>query len=441
MKINEREIAVNLIMDILTNNSYNNIALRNELKNNLELDRVQKNFITQVVNGTLRNKIYIDYIINQFSNTKVSKMKPFMQALLRVSVYQILFMDKVPDSAACNEAVKLAKSRSFASLSGFVNGVLRNIVRNKDNLKMPSKQDKARYLSIMYSYDEWIIEYWLHHLDFDTVEKMCIFNNTSPKVTIRVNTLKTDEDSLIEELENLGVVAEKTELDNCIELKNTSNLVGIKAFREGKFFIMDKSAQLALKYANIKENDFVIDACAAPGGKSFLASLYTNNTGTVKSFDVFEHKIELIYNTKKRLGLTNIDTGILDATVESKELTDMADVVITDVPCSGLGIVRKKPDIKFNKTLDDIKELAKIQMDILNNNAKYVKVGGTLMYCTCTVSKIENEKLVEKFLKANDNFVLKKLNCDFENEGALQLIGGVNTNSDTFFIAKMIRKA
>ncbi len=440
MRINEREVATNLLMDILSNNSYNNIALRNELKNE-DLTQVQKNFITQVVNGTLRNKVYIDYVINQFSNTKVSKMKPFIKALLRVSCYQIIFMDKVPDSAACNEAVKLAKQKGFQSLSGFVNGVLRNIGRSKDDINLPEKTNKSLYLSTVYSYDEWIIKYWLQQYDFETVEKMCQFNNQNPTVTICVNTLQTTVEDLIRELESLNVEVTRTEIDNCLELKNTSNIQQIKVFRRGHFFVMDKSAQLAMKVAGIKENDTVIDCCSAPGGKSFCASIYTGKGGEVLSFDIHEHKIELINNTKSRLGFHQVQADLKDASELDTALVNTADVVVCDVPCSGLGIVRKKPDIKFNKTMEDIEDLVKIQRDILNTNAQYVKVGGTLLYCTCTISKLENEDVVYEFLRQNKNFELEKLDLDQENNGMLQLIGGVNINADTFFFAKLKRKA
>ncbi len=440
MKINEREIVVNLLMDILSNNSYNNIALRNELKNN-DLDRVQKNFITQVVNGTLRNKIYIDYVINQFSNTKVSKMKPFIKALLRMSCYQLMFMDKVPDSAVCNTAVELAKQKHFNNLSGFVNGVLRNIARNKDDIKFPDKKNKVQYLSVMYSYEPWVIEYWLKTHDFDTIEKMCIFNNENPKVTICVNTLQTTVEDLIENLVSLDIEVNRTEIENCLELKNTSNLQEIKTFRRGHFFVMDKSAQIAMQIAGIKENDTVIDCCSAPGGKSFCASIYTKAGGDVLSFDIYEHKLELINNTKSRLGFHHIKAELKDANELDESLIDIADVVIADVPCSGLGIVRKKPDIKFNKTFKDIEDLRVIQRGILKTNSKYVKVGGTLLYCTCTISNLENEDIVYEFLRENKNFELEKIEYNnIESKGTLQLIGGVNVDADTFFVAKLIRK-
>ncbi len=440
MKINEREIAADLLMDILANNSYNNIALRNELKNK-DLDQVQRNFITQIVNGTLRNKIYIDYVINLYSSTKVSKMKPFMKALLRMSCYQILFMNKIPDSAACNEAVNLAKQKGFSSLSGFVNGVLRNIARNKDNITLPDKRNKVKYLSVLYSYDEWIIKYWLDYHDFETVEKMCEFNNLSPVVTICVNTLKVTTEDLINELEFLEIKVTRTEIENCLEIQNTSNIAELRAFKNGEFFVMDKSAQLAIKYANIKENQVIYDMCSAPGGKSFCASIYTNNTGEIKSFDIYEHKLELISLTRNRLGFDNIAVTMQDALELKDEMVDGADLVITDVPCSGLGIVRKKPDIKFNKSMEDIKDLVNIQKGIILTSSKYVKVGGSLLYCTCTLSNLENESVVYDFLRNNKNFELEQINYNGENYNTLQLIGGVNIQGDTFFVAKLVRKS
>ncbi len=440
MKINEREIAADLLMDILANNSYNNIALRNELKNK-DLDQVQRNFITQIVNGTLRNKIYIDYVINQNSSTKVSKMKPFMKALLRMSCYQILFMNRIPDSAACNEAVNLAKQKGFSSLSGFVNGLLRNIARNKENITLPDIRNKVKYLSVLYSYDEWIIKYWLDYHDFETVENMCKFNNISPVVTICVNTLKISTEELIQELESLEVKVTRTEIDNCLEIQNTSNIAELTSFRNGEFFVMDKSAQLAIKFANIKENQVIFDMCSAPGGKSFCSSVYTKNTGEIKSFDIYEHKLELISLTRNRLGFDNISVTMQDAVELNEDLVDGADLVITDVPCSGLGIVRKKPDIKFNKSMEDIKDLVEIQKGIILTSSKYVKVGGSLLYCTCTLSNLENESVVYDFLRNNKNFELEQVNYNGENYNTLQLIGGVNIEADTFFVAKLVRKS
>lgn len=440
MKINEREVIVNLLMDILSNNSYNNIALKNELKNN-DLDKIQKNFITQVVNGTLRNKIYVDYVINQFSNLKVSKMKPFIKALLRMSCYQIMFMDRVPDSAACNTAVELTKERGFKNLAGFVNGVLRNIARSKKDIKFPDKKNKVQYLSVMYSYEPWIIEYWLKYHDFETIEKMCIFNNESPKVTICINTLKTDKETLVEKLTEMNIKVFETDVENCVEIKNSSNIRDIDSFKKGEFFVMDKSAQIAVDFSGVKENDTVIDCCSAPGGKSFCASIYMKNKGEINSFDIYDHKIDLINGTKKRLGATCVKSSIKDASIYDETLDSKADVVIVDAPCSGLGIVRKKPDIKFNKTFNDVKDLVKIQKGILETNSKYVKVGGTLLYCTCTISNLENEDIVYKFIKKNPNFELEKLDYNIENNGVLQLIGGVNIDADTFFVAKMIRKS
>ncbi len=426
----DRETALFVLMDIFEREGYNNITLRKAFKRDASLTSVQKAFITEIVNGTLRNLILLDYIIDKFSKIKTSKMKPIILNILRISIYQILFMDRVPVSAVCNDAVEIVKKRGFKGLSGFVNAVLRNIASNVDNIQYPN-HDKSfvEYVSVKYSYPKWIIEYWLKFLKKDAVLNMCLKNNMSPSITVVVNTLKTNEDNLFQIFKNSGIFVEKVEdFDNVLKVSGTDDISKIQAYKNGLFHIMDKSSVMAVKELDPKENDFIIDVCAAPGGKTFLCGYLMKNLGRIKSQDIYNHKINLIAEGVKRLGIDIIETEIKDALVIYEEDFKSADKVIVDAPCSGLGLVRKKPDIKYSKKFEDVKNLVDIQRNILAVCQNYVRNGGILLYSTCTVSYEENEGNVKWFL---DNF-------DFKLISQKQILPQ-DFDSDGFFIAKFMR--
>ncbi len=427
----DREAAIYSLMDIFERDGYNNIVLRRAFKKNENFTSVQKAFITELVNGTLRNLIFIDYIINIFSKTKTDKMKPLILNALRVSVYQIFFMRKIPVSAVCNEAVEIVKKRGFKGLSGFVNGVLRNISKNIDNIQYPDiEKNFIKYVSVRYSYPERIIEYWLENLSHDEILKMCEKSSESPRITAAVNTVKTNRERLLEVLREDGVLAEKVvDFDGLIEISKTDDISQNKAYKNGLFHIMDKSSYIAVEELSPKENDYIIDVCAAPGGKSFLCAYLMSNKGEIKSRDIYEHKIKLISDGMKRLGLNIIHAEKKDALTVYKDDFKTADKVIVDVPCSGLGIVRKKPDIKYSKSFEDIERLSRIQKNILTVVQNYVKIGGILVYSTCTVSYKENEENVKWFI---ENFAFELI--------SQKRILPQDFDSDGFFIAKFVRK-
>lgn len=444
--MNERETAVYALNDILKDKAYNNIVLRKTFNRNMNLSVVERAFITELVNGTLRNLILIDYVINQYSKTNINKIKPMILNILRTGVYQIMFMKKVPVSAACNEAVKLAKKKGFSSLSGFVNGVLRNISRNAENIKFPDeKKEPVKFLSIKYSYPEWIIEYWLESYPIDVIKQMCISNNLQPKVSACVNTLKTDREALKAFLaeDNISFSDGKIE-NNSIYLTKTNNIAKTAAYKKGFFHIMDESAMLAVKILSPKEGDKVIDVCAAPGGKSFYSAYIMSNKGEILARDIYKHKIELIEDGIKRLDIDIIKTEIKDADKYYPEDKETADCVLVDVPCSGLGLLRKKPDIKYTKTMNDIEQLAELQKSILKSCYEYVKIGGVLVYSTCTVSEKENIENIKWFC---DNFdfelddISHLINIETETAkcGYIQILPNM-FNTDGFFIARLIRK-
>lgn len=442
--MNEREIAFAVMMDISEKNAYNNIVLKNIFEKNIDLSKVQKAFITEIVNGTMRNLIYIDYVIDQFSKVKTKKMKPTISNILRISVYQIMFMDRVQDFAVCNEAVNLAKKKKFHNLSGFVNGVLRNIARNKENIKLPDKMaEPIKNLSVKYSVPEWILNYWNETFTMDEMENICLGSIEKPKVSICINTVKTNKTDLKKILLSENVeVYDAASVCNILRLSSTDNMTNLDSFKNGLYHVMDESSALSVEALSPKENDTVIDVCAAPGGKSFYSAYKMNNMGRVISRDIHNHKIKLIDDSVKRLGLNIIKTEKKDAAVYYREDSKRADCVIVDAPCSGLGLFRKKPDIKYSKTLDDIKRLSEIQKEILASCYDYVKIGGVLIYSTCTISKLENEDNVKWFCE-NYNFELEDLTKYIKlpqaKVGYVQILPRFY-DSDGFFIARFVRK-
>ncbi|MFV0502641.1 MAG: 16S rRNA (cytosine(967)-C(5))-methyltransferase RsmB [Lachnospirales bacterium] len=418
MKNNEREISVYVLMDIFETKGYNNIVLKNTLSK-YDLGNKQKAFITETVNGTLRNLILIDYIINYFSKTKTKKMKAFILNLLRISVYQMKYMDKVPPSAICNEAVKLTKKKGFGGLSGFVNGVLRNIDRNLSNIEYPTKSIEK--LALENSIPMWLINYW--NFKEEDLIKLCNASNKKPVVSIATNTLKISNVDLRKVLDNSNVTITE-EFGHGFCVKNLRDYTG-------NFHVIDKNAIKAIEILNPKENEIVLDMCAAPGGKSFMSSYLMKDTGKIIACDIYEHKLNLINDMQQSLGITNIETQLLDGTILHPDFENKFHKVIADVPCSGFGLIQKKPDIKYNKTMEDINSLIPIQRKILENASKYVKVGGRILYSTCTISKKENEE--------NIHYFLNKFNFKVIEE--IQYIMGVNTNNDGFYICVLERKA
>ena len=441
--MNAREIAVYVLIDIIEQQSYNNLTLKKALNDNKELSSQDRAFITELVNGTLRNIIFIDYIINSFSNTKTKKMKPLILNILRISVYQIKFMEKIPVSAVCNEAVNFAKKKKFNGLSGFVNGVLRNIARNVDNINLPDeKNNPVDFLATKYSYEKFVIEKWIKQFGYEKTKDICKANILAPKISICVNTNKTNKNELKNMLLKEGMNVEEGKIsNNSLYISKTKNIADSSSFKKGLFHIMDESSMLAIEILEPKENETILDICSAPGGKSFYCSYITNDKAKIFSRDVHIHKIELMKNTKNRLNIKNITLQLKDATKFYQEDEEIADKLIVDVPCSGFGIVRKKPDIKYNKTEEDIKELVNIQREILKASYKYVKKGGILLYSTCTLFDEENIDNINWFCK-NYNFKLCTINHNTHiqnmKNGYINILPSM-FNTDGFFIAKLER--
>jgi len=437
-KKTSRGVAVLILSDILEGGAYANIALRKALPES-ELDSRDRAFVTELVNETLRNLIAIDYVINHFSKLTVSKMKPYIRNLLRVSVCQIRYIEKTPESAAVNEAVNLAKRNGYAGLSGFVNGVLRAIVRKPDDPSVPQKSGWG-HMALRYSYPPWLAKNLVKWLGQENALLFCQSSHMPPPVTVFANTVKTTQQDLTQLLQAEGI--ECTPIgDNFLSLKNTGDIAQLEAFKNGLFFVMDPGAIWAIEALSLKPGQTVIDLCAAPGGKSFASACYMNNTGKVQAFDLHPHRTGLIKESIKRMGLTCITPVTKDAQIHNPALDNTADAVLLDAPCTGFGTIRKRPEIKYNRKLADISDLASKQRDMLTIAAKYVKPGGLLVYSTCTVAQEENIDNVRWFLQ-NHSFIMHRQTIKdtndisiIEEDGCIQILPG--TLNDGFFIAAM----
>lgn len=446
-QINPREVAAETLMEILAEGAYSNIALRRALQRNGAMSRQERAFVTEVVNGTLRSLISIDYLLNAFSTIRTEKMKPWLAAVLRSAVYQMLFM-QVPDSAACNEAVKLAEARGYRALKGFVNGVLRRLAREWKDVPLPDA-DTPEWLSVRYSHPLWLGKMWTAYYGFAETEQILAANNCPPDVTVRVNTLKTTADALREMLEKSGIEVVSGRLcENALHLTKTADLAKLPAFQEGLFHIQDESSQLAVRILDPQRDERILDICAAPGGKSFSIAETIEDCGRIVSRDVHAHKIELMEENAARLGISCMECMQKDA-AEPDAADGVFDRVLADVPCSGLGLLRKKPDIRLKKTGDEIDSLIGIQRKILENAGSLVRLGGTLVYCTCTLCRKENEKNVEWFLKNHPAFEAEDISpflpaewawaAEDAKRGFVTLLPH-KTGTDGFFIARMTRK-
>lgn len=409
-----RDVALTVLLDIETNQTFSNIALGNALRKNQFTDKVERAFLSRLVEGVTETKLRLDYVIDQFSKTKVRKCKPVIVCLLRMGCYQILFMDSVPDSAACNECVKLAKKHGFAGLSGFVNGVLRTIAREKDGITYPDqKKEPEKYLSVMTSTPPWLVQKLVSEYDAESAETILQAAFADRKTSIRLNAYQIKEngetlDTYKKRLEEAGITVEPgAYYEGAWLLSGYDFIHKIPGYKQGYFTVQDESSMSAVAAAGIRPEDFVMDICAAPGGKTTAAAEVTPN-GHVLSMDIAEDKLDLIEENVERLKLTNVDIRCQDATAYMADQEEKANVVIADLPCSGLGIMGRKNDIKYRVTEEQIESLVELQHTILQNACCYVKVGGTLLYSTCTITKEENTLQVERFLKEHPEYKLKE---------------------------------
>ncbi len=398
-----RKTAYRILFNMEKNDSYSNIETNNRI---IEMKPTSPAFVRELVYGVLKNKFYLDYLLQQLVSKNLDKMKTEPHILLRMGLYQLIFMNSVPDYAAVNETVKMAKKICFYQTK-MVNGVLRNFLRKKDELKSPAtEKDLIKRLSITYSYEPWIVKLWIKQYGEEKAEDLMNAGNLVPPFTIRVNDLLTNRDSLYKSLRNHGLEVEKPEL--CEHVLNVSGhgIMALPEFEEGMFYVQDIASSVAVESLEPKPGEFLIDVCAAPGGKTITAAELMGNNGKILAFDIFENKIKLINDRAKRLGIDIIDGKVSDATILNEDLIGVADKVICDVPCTGLGVIRRKPEIKYKKIFDNGKDLAEKQLIILQNASHYLKKDGLLLYSTCTINSVENSDVVEAFLRNNPNFKL-----------------------------------
>ncbi len=433
-----RETALNALMACRKDGAWSNSILKDYIKRD-RLDSRDAALATRLCYGVTQNRSKLDFYLQQLLTGKRKDLHPVVRDILHLGLYQIYELDKIPDSAAVNESVALTKKYNRnPKAASLVNGVLRNAVRTKGTLKEPvSYADK-------YSHPDDLISLLKANVPKGKLEPMLMANNAAPQTVVQVNTLRTTAAALVQRLEKEGVTAEPHSwMENALVLSGTGNLEQLPSFREGLYYVQDPAAKLCALCAGLQgDRDIrLLDCCAAPGGKSFACAIAMGGGGEITSCDVHEHKVPLIESGAARLGLTNIRAMQRDATAFNPDWEEKMDAVIADVPCSGLGIIRKKPDIRY-KDLKETEALPELQLQILCNQARYVKKGGTLMYATCTILRRENEDVVAKFLESNPDFVLEPLDLPAvfpKNEtGMLTLIPG-EYDTDGFFICCLRR--
>lgn len=447
---NTREIILDGLLELEREEGFSNVLVRGMLQKYDYLPVQEKAFIKRVTEGTVERRIELDYILNQFSSVPVPKMKPLIRQLMRMSVYQLLYMDAVPDSAACNEAVRLAQKRHFQSLKGFVNGVLRSIARSKDRIVYPDKEkDWMRGVSVRYSMPEFLVGLWEKDYGREQTERMCASLLSVKPVSLRISEALSfkEQEELTEVWRRRGIVCERDPyLPYAWRCQNLEGLHKLPGFSEGLMAVQDVSSMLVTECAGIKEGDLVLDTCAAPGGKSLHASLKTGKTGQVEARDLSEDKAALIRENAERMKARNLHVKVWDARVFDAEAEGKADVLYLDLPCSGLGIIGKKRDIKYHVTKESLAELAVLQREIIEACWRYVKPGGVIMYSTCTVHRAENEEQVQwmcrEFPLVTEDlnpYLPEGLKCKEAESGMLQLVPGVH-ECDGFFLARLRRK-
>ena len=456
--VNIRNVALNALYAILEQDRPSHLVIRETLAAHPEYSRQERAFFTRLCEGTVEQMIRLDYILAKCSSVPVKKMKPLIRTLMRMSVYQIMFMDSVPDSAVCNEAVRLANKRGFSGLKGFVNGVLRSVCRlDKEKILPDRKQNEHEYLSIRYSMPLWLVEYFAEQFGIEQLEPILNGYLTERPMTVRMNLSRSGREDIIGLLKrsDIGVCNPFDEhffgyneyFPEALSLTGTGNLKDVEAWKQGVIQVQDIASMLPVYAAQLNPGDLVLDLCAAPGGKSLHAADVLAGTGKVISRDLTEDKIKLIRENIVRSKFTGISAEVHDASVFDPSLEGMVDVVIADLPCSGLGIIGKKPDIKYRMSHNQILELAELQKKLLMVAKRYVRPGGKLIFSTCTLTREENQENRDFFLTESPEFSPLELTdrhfLPFEEasrrEGYIQLIPGIHP-CDGFYVAAFRRK-
>ena len=442
-----RELALKAIVEIEKEEGYSNLVLNNIINENRKnLTEKDISLISELVYGVITWKITLDEIIKKYSKIKLKKISIWILNVLRIGIYQIIFLDKIPKSAAVNESVNLAKRYGHRASSNYVNAILRKVEKD-DYEKLNEIENETERISKMYSMPEWIIEELKINRNLEEVEKICQNLTKKPKINIRVNTLKITVEKLKEKLEEQKIKYKEIdqEMPEFLELEKIKDLENNQLFKEGYFTVQDISAGLTAKILSPKENENILDTCAAPGGKTTYMAELMNNKGNITAGDIYEHRLNLINENAKRLGIKIIKTEEIDASKYKEEYKEKFDKILLDVPCLGIGVIKRKPDIKWQRKKEDVQEISKLQKAILDNCSKYLKKGGELVYSTCSILKEENEDVIQKFIKENKNFEIAKTEINiklFEKFHKKEGYFSINPTekNDGFFICKLTKK-
>lgn len=434
--------ALGLLHLVLNEGKYSNKLIQSTIDQS-QMPELDKRFIRSLVYGVIEHAMTLDYWVSKLSTTKLNKIEPKTLMILKMALYQIAYMDRVPNSAAVDEAVKMTKKVNFKS-SGFVNGVLRSFIRLEGRWPYPDPEKSlAEYLSVYYSHPLWLVKRWLGEFGVEKTKALLSADNAVPRVSIRVNTLKIERDDLVERLREEGVLTQKHDLIPdalLVDEIGQTPLHRLDAFEKGLFFLQDLSAMLVGHVANPLEGEHILDMCSAPGGKTSHLAQLMNDKGSIVARDVSEYKIGLVRENLERLGIQSVTLEVKDALIFNENEIQKYDKIILDAPCSGLGIIRRKPEIRYNRTEQDLTALSEIQKNMLSTAAKYLKVGGSLIYSTCTIEAVENEKVIEWFLETHPDFELAKLPKSLmglsEDEVSLKLYQSLESY-DGFYIVKL----
>lgn len=435
-----RKACADILHSVYKNKAYLSEELK-AVRRRADFSAADMRFINEITTGVLKNKIRIDYVISACSSLKLKKISDYILCILEVGVYQIMFMDRVPNSAAVNECVNLTKTRSLRRSTGFVNAVLRRVAQC-DCLSYPT--NRAEYIGTYYSVPQWLTDRWIDKYGIDFTEKLCQSFLEKAPLLLRCNLNKCTPSDLVHSLKGSGVDAQIYEnnispVDYFVKCGSLNSLTELDAYKKGYFYVQDFAAALAVEALDPKEGQTVIDACAAPGGKTTHMAEKMKNNGKIYAFDIHEHKLGIIGENARRLGADIIETVCANSAEPIEKFIGCADAVLVDAPCSGLGILRRKPDIKFLRTEADISALAQTGYEILKNCSAYVKPGGCLVYSTCTVDDCENGSVIRRFLEENKNFAKVPIECiNAENDGDITLFPNLH-DCDGFYICKMQR--
>lgn len=451
-----RETALKVLYKIDAQKGYSNIVLNEEIrKKQKELNDKDIGLISEIIYGVTTWRLTLDSIISKYSKIKIKKISPWILNILRMSIYQIIFLDKIPKSAAVNEGVKLAKKYGNSGSIGFTNAILRKI-EYKDYEELFKEADEIKKISKTTSMPEWIIqELKRDGLNINKIEEISKNSNIRPNISVRVNTLKITKEKLIRRLENKNINVQNGILNDFLAFNKIRNIENMEEFKEGLFTVQDEVAGLTALVLNPNPGDNILDACSSPGGKTTYLAEIMNNEGKIEAWDIHEHRTKLVENAAKRLDIENIKTVVQDATIYNEKYENKFDKILLDVPCLGIGVLKRKPDIKWQKEEKDVEEITKTQYKILETCFKYLKPGGELVYSTCSIFKSENEDIVRKFIENNKNAKIEKILFDensnlkieiegkkfFEKflnkDGMLQVYQ--NEKTDGFFICKLAK--